>query len=152
MGLDFMVYKVKRNSIDAEDADQAWGAIETLKELAYGRKSWELVQYLNVDVEQTYSRIDKKDWDSLIANLKQVEFLIRRLNEFDYDKLDEDEEADYEALLQAYAVWHSSVFDRPPYLSYDFSVGYMLNFLDADVEIQKAFADEDSEVWGFASY
>ena len=152
MGLDFMIYKIKKNSINVEDEDQAWGVVTNLKELAYGRKSWELVQYLNVDVTQTYSRIHKRDWDSLIANIKQVEFLIRRLNEFDYDNLDEDEEIDYDALIKAYAVWHNSVFDRPPYLSYDFSVGYMLDFLDADAEVQKAFADEDSEVWGFASY
>lgn len=155
MGLDFMVYKVKRNSIDINDADKAWKATENAEELAYGRKSWEIVDYLKVDTQKTYSRISKADWDALIKHIKQIEFVARKLHAFNIDEMDDDDEEanmEYNTLLGAYEIWHRSVFDSYPTLGYDFSVAYVLNFLDADAKAQEAFADEDSEVWGFASY
>lgn len=155
MGLDFMIYKVKKNSIDAHDADKAWAATDNATALAYGRKSWELVDALNVDANQTYSQIKKEDWDALIKNIKQIEFVLRKLYDYNLDEMDdEDEEAwnEYNSLMRVYEMWHGSVFGRGPVLGYDFSVAYMLNFLDADEEVQEAFNDKDMEVWGFASY
>lgn len=153
MGLDFMIYKAKKNSIDAHDADQAWAATDNATALAYGRKSWELVDALKVDANQTYSQIKKEDWDALIKDIKQIEFVLRKLYNYNLDEMeDEDEENEYNSLMRVYEMWHESVFDRYPTLGYDFSVGYILNFLDADEEIQAAFNDKDMEVWGFASY
>lgn len=154
MGLDFMVYKVKKNTVDAHDEEKAWAATNGAEELAYGRKSWELVDALNVDTYHTYSLIEKKDWDALIKNIKQVEFVIRKLYEYDSDKDmdDEDEANDYNSLMRTYELWHNSVFDRYPTLGYEFSLGYMISFLEADAKVQEAFNDKEVEVWGFASY
>lgn len=156
MGLDFMVYIAEKGAISPTDEDQAWKYIEHKKEVAYGRKSWELVYALNVDVHQSYSTIEKEDWDRLMKGLHSSEWLIRKAYEISCEVdekhgKDEDLNEELERFLYVYYQWHDDFFDEEPMLGYDFSLGYMISMLDADDAIQQAYKD-GKEVWGFASY
>ena len=155
MGLDFMVYVAEKGAISHTDDDQAWSYIDNLKEVAYGRKSWEVVHALNVDVNKTYSTIEKEDWDKLIGALCSVEWLIRKAQELYLEWYDDEgnEElwTDLSRYLYVYGEWHDEFFDEGPTLGYDFSLGYMISMLDADAAVQQAYK-EGKEVWGFASY
>lgn len=156
MGLDFMVYIAEKGAISPTDEDQAWDYTNKLKEVAYGRKSWEVVHALNIDVNKTYSTIAKEDWDNLIKGIRSSEWLIRKTYELsdEVDKThgkDADLCDDLEKFLYVYYQWHDDFFDEEPMLGYDFSLSYMISMLDADAAVQQAYKD-GKEVWGFASY
>lgn len=170
MGLDFTIYKKKVN----ETCEQAWHATtsewresgyttNSERELAYGRKSWELVYELVPDYGDYFDSDDpivsKERWDSLMNKLSKIS-----------DSFDEVREAfrivdnapddfpemvitdDVKNAIAKYELWYNMNFDQGPQLGYDFSVGYMEAFWNANEKVQEAFNDPEWEVRASVSY
>ena len=149
MGLDFMVYK--RNKQTGE-----------VSELAYGRKSWELVHALNAmpqDPEEYEVPLDKECWIDLMEKISAIapylEDIFLAYRKYEYCSDDEEElvlTRRDKQLMRTYAYWHDSNFDEYPQLGYDWSVGYMLSFWEAADAVLDALEDDNYEVYTVASY
>jgi len=174
MGLDFTIYKKKKN----ETCQEAWENFrENEIELAYGRKSWELVYALVPNYRDYYESeeyldgvcnntdtwedpiVTKERWDSLI---KDMEPIGNKLDDiFDAFSREEHAPVDYpefvftdehKKLIAEYEYWYNKTFNTTPTLGYDFSVGYMKEFWDANDKVQEVFADPELEVRASVSY
>ena len=176
MGLDFTIYKKKKN----ETCKEAWEhSGENEIELAYGRKSWELVYALVPDYEEYYESeeyldyvcngseegswvdppVTKERWDSLI---KKMEPIGNKLDDiFDAFSREENAPVDYsefvfndehKKLIAEYEYWYNKTFNTTPTLGYYFSAGYMKDFWDANEKVQEVFADPGWEVRASVSY
>lgn len=174
MGLDFTIYKKKKN----ETCKEAWEHFrEEETELAYGRKSWELVYALVPDFQKYYESeeyldcvcnekdtredpiVTKERWDSLIKKMEPIgDKLEAILDAFDRE---ENAPADYQEfvfndehkkLIAEYKYWYNRTFGSTPTLGYDFSAGYMKEFWDANDKVQEVFADPELEVRASVSY
>ena len=171
MGLDFTIYKKKVN----ETYEQAWDAINkelresgytttSERELAYGRKSWELVYELAPDYQEYFDSkedplVSKERWDSLMTKSSEIAPKLDKI----WDAFNKEENAptDYtefvfgdeeKRLIAEYEYWYNKTFDTEPTLGYFFSVGYIKNFWDANPEVQKVFEDPKWEVRASVSY
>lgn len=156
MGLDFGVYAKKQG--------------EEPIELAYGRKSWELVYALVPDYDDFINddpTITIERWDALMEKLNKIGPKLDEIYNA-YHELDNwpddwvnrenmtpkmrdlfDKNCD---LCFEYEIWYNRNFDTSPTLGYDFSVGYMLNFWEADKEVRKYLEDPEYEVKAYVSY
>lgn len=170
MGLDFTIYKKKVN----ETCEQAWKAITnewresgytttSERELAYGRKSWELVQELVPDYGDYFDSddpiISKERWDSLMNKISEIGPKLDKI----WDAFNKEEKApnDYpefifgdeeKKLIAEYEYWYDKTFDVDPTLGYFFSVGYIMDFWNANDRVQKVFEDPEWEVRASVSY
>ena len=171
MGLDFTIYKKKKNETCAD----AWESDDY--ELAYGRKSWELVNALVPDyrdyyeseehLDYVYGRKDtwedpivtKERWDSL---MKKIEPISNKLDAI-LDAFDREENApddypefvfndEHKKLIAEYEYWYNKTFYDDPTLGYYFSAGYIKEFWEANEKVQKVFEDPDMEVRASVSY
>jgi len=170
MGLDFTIYKKKVN----ETCEQAWKAItnewresgyttDSKRELAYGRKSWELVYELVPDYGNYFNSddpiISKERWDSLMNKISEIAPKLDKI--WDAFIKEENAPADYtefvfgdeeKKLIAEYEYWYDKTFDVDPTLGYFFSVGYIKDFWNANSEVQKVFEDPEWEVRASVSY
>ena len=150
MGLDFGVYAKKQG--------------EKPIELAYGRKSWELVYALVPDYDDFINddpTITIERWDALMEKLNKIGPKLEDIQEAYYD-LDNwpnyhtpDLDKKYNELVELcaeYEMWYNKSFECEPYLGYYFSVSYMLNFWIADAEVRKYLEDPEYEVKAYVSY
>jgi hypothetical protein len=162
MGLDFSLYKKRKDQTvdDLLDSDN-------IEELAYGRKSWELVRKLatNDDVDEGYGILTKESWESLMKEIDPIGDLLHEIDEaynhYDYYLEHYDDELETvsliftnkdKKLIAQYQYWYDRTFDETPVLGYDFSVGYMQSFYDAKDRVREVLEDPDSEVLMSISY
>ena len=155
MGLDFSLYK-KRKYISPEDFYNYSNNCTDDIELAYGRKSWELVEALCNGTDNQV--ITKERWDALMKDIEPIANKLDDISEaFEhyYDQRDNSEliftNLD-EHLVAEYEKWYDETFGCVPYLGYDFSVGYIKNFWDANKKVQEVFKDPEYEVFAEVSY
>lgn len=169
MGLDYSAY-IKRND------DKPWEYSEE-DQLAYGRKSWELVRMFGTPTDGDCC--GPLDRDAYFEFIKAVEKFgaakiqkYRELsNEIDDNYLEfqdafdsesstnEDVKAElkkkYEEFIRlndSYEQWWKKTFnDYQPTLGFEFSTGYILDFYEARHKITAAWLDGD-EVWCWAWY
>lgn len=163
MGLDFSLYKKRKDQTVDELFDS-----NDIKELAYGRKSWELVRKLatDKDVNEAYGILTKENWESLMIAMDPIGDLLPNISEA-YDHysyyLDhcEDEGLDTaniiftnedQKLIAQYQYWYDKTFDVMPMLGYDFSTGYMQSFYEAKDIVREVLEDPDYEVLMSISY
>lgn len=166
MGLDFCLVKKKKN-IPIEFYLNANGFTDD-DELAYGRKSWELVRTLatDEDVNEGYGILTKESWESLMKEMDPIGDLLFEINEA-YNHYDyylnhcNDEGLDTaniifthedKKLIARYQYWYDRTFGETPVLGYDFSVSYMKSFYYAKDKVNKLLDDQDYEVLMLISY
>jgi len=164
MGLDFSLYK-KKKGIDPEkflddpstDFDKA--------ELAYGRKSWELVNVLSdsKSIDNGYDILTSDKWESLMRLMDPIGDLLEKISEaYDHYEYylnhedDEDKEVidrgkyifteEDRKLIAQYEYWYDRSFGEYPVLGYEFSVGYMKNFYEAKDKVREVLKDPNYEV------
>lgn len=155
MGLDFgLVKKRKEDPIEVILGDN-------VNELAYGRKSWELVYKLASaeDIDNGYGILKRENWESLMRDLDPVGDLLQQI----WDAFDHEENApkDYpeyifteedKKLIAQYEYWYDRTFSESPVLGYQFSVSYMKEFYDAKSAVRAVLDDPDYEVGMYISY
>lgn len=163
MGLDFSLYKKRKD----QTIDELLNS-DNIEELAYGRKSWELVKKLatNEDVNEGYGVLTKESWESLMREMDHIGDLLPEINEaynhYDYYLNHYDDEGldianmlfTYEdkKLMARYQYWYDMTFGETPVLGYDFSVGYMQSFYYAKDEVREVLEDPNYEVLMSISY
>ena len=154
MGLDFMLYKRKIVNPDekSEYSDD--------DELAYGRKSWELVRELIPDINEDYKAVvTLESWNRLMKKLEPIGDKLEAI----WDAFEREENApddypefvftkEHKKLIAEYEYWYNKTFNDTPTLGYFFSVGYMLSFWEARDEVRKYIEDPEYEVIALASY
>lgn len=149
MGLDFYGFYVRKGENINSIFNMPYNEFEK-RELFYARKGWELVHYLNCDVQhEAISRLDLQDWINLVEILVQVVPVFDDLEKA-YDK--DIRTPQENELIAAYEEWHKKNFEEYPQLGYDFSLTYMRNFWDAADKVVKYLVDPNYEVWMLASY
>ena len=160
MGLDFIVYKKKVN----ESTSEAWKVpdFEESRELAYGRKSWELVYALVPSFEETPDEdipIVKASWNDLMEKIEPIADKLDAIIEaFDKENYAPEDYTEFifgdneKRLIAEFEYWYNRAFDTRPQLGYDFAACYIANFWKANDEVQKVFADPEWEVWASVSY
>ena len=161
MGLDFTIYKKKKS----ETTEEAWKALNTddSRELAYGRKSWELVHELVPDYGDYFNSDDpivsKERWDTLMNKLSKIKDSFDEV--WDAFRIIDDAPDDFPEMvitddvkraIAKYELWYNMNFDQAPQLGYDWSVGYMKAFWEANEKVQEAFNDPEWEVRASVSY
>ena len=142
MGLDFTVYaKYKGTDADVKDV-----------ELAYGRKSWELVHFLKLDASQFDVPVWRENWNELMEALEVVgdhiddiwdAFEIVEYAPDDFPEMIVTDEV--KRLIATYEFWYNKTFGGTPTLGYDFSLGYIKNFWEAREEADYYF--NHPETW-----
>lgn len=165
MGLDFGVYYKKKNEeIPNWETDyNAYQEWMNTHELCYGRKSWELVHTLNLPIEEDEDPIVKKeDWDNLISSINK--FLNGRDSSYlvdifkNYDIAEKYGEKDWEVpqdvfdSIVQYEVWYDDTFGETPILGYEFALGYIIEFYNANGQVQKYLEDDEYEVRAYVSW
>ena len=156
MGLDFYVVKVQKGyqeNIEKVIHDWSYEKFHE-NELAYGRKSWELVYELQCDTHNScISELTLENWINLQEKLAPIG---PSLEEIQTAFRAEDETYDtpqYNYLRKQYYKWYDLSFpDGTPQLGYDFSVSYMRTFWEAADKVLKYLEDPNYEVWMIASY
>lgn len=160
MGLDFSLYKKRK--------EQSWDEFfdEEHEELAYGRKSWELVRVLATgeDIDNCYGILTSESWENLMRLMDPIGDLLGDIadsysreyaveedgSEFSFPELiftKEDKE-----LISKYEYWYYKSFNDYPMLGFDFSIGYMKSFYGAKEKVREVLKDPDYEVAMSISY
>lgn len=155
MGLDFTLYKKRKDMTRREFFDQSLHDIEA-NGLAYGRKSWELVEALATeeDIDNCGGILQRDRWIKLMNDLEPIGDKLERIEEaFDRESNAPEEYSEFifteedKKLIAEYEYWYNKTFDEPPYLSVEFSVGYMLSFWEARDIVFDVLDDPDYEVF-----
>lgn len=160
MGLDFTLYKKRKDMTRRKFFDQSLHDIED-NELAYGRKSWELVHVLATleDINNGEGILQRDHWVKLMNDLEPIGDKLERIEEaFDHESNAPDDYPEFiftdedKKLIAEYEYWYNKTFDETPYLDYEFSVGYMMSFWEAKDEVYEVLDDPDYEVYMDISY
>ena len=136
---------------DYNSADNIWKiAFEKGVEVFYGRKSWELVYFLECDTkDECFSELTLDKWIDLQEALAPIGPSLEEIsNAFNTDHPDGHDLY----LMRKYKEWYDHTFDYSPILGYDFSVGYMRTFWEAADTVLKYLEDPEWKVFMFASY
>lgn len=158
MGLDFTIYwEEKDNPINWEDDNFSYNDFKK-HELCYGRKSWELVSALKLPTDFGDDPIvGKENWDNLIAKIKPIANKLPDIADAYYHYYNDEYEVEedvkkYKRLMNKYQAWYDKTFDEYPTLGYDFSVGYIQEFYNADSKVQECFSNPNLLVKASISY
>lgn len=168
MGLDFSLYK-KKKCLSIDDFYDS--PINDEDELAYGRKSWELVSKLatNEDVNNGYGILTSDNWENLMRLMDPIGDLLEKISEaynhYEYylnHKDDDDRDIIDKAgiiftaidkeLITQYEYWYDKTFNVNPVLGYEFSVGYMQDFYNAKDRVREVLKNPDYEVLMIISF
>jgi len=165
MGLDFTLYKKKKELSIREFYNQiepmSFEEVEKNYELAYGRKSWELVYILSTrkDVDEGYGILQEGKWESLMRKLEPIGNMLESIAlAFNHQENQPDDYPDLvftledKKLIADYEYWYNHTFMGSPYLGYQFSVGYMISFWDARDKVREVLKDPNYEVLMSISY
>ena len=160
MGLDFGIYYKKKTEEMPKESD--WSEWMDNHELCYGRKSFELVHYLNLPSNGDDPVVNKKDWDRLITALnkllkgKSIDYFDTLREEYrlidKYEQYDKDIPPHILEDVLTFESWYDTIFDETPTLGYEFALGYIKEFYEANNEIQKYFNNDEYEVKAYISY
>lgn len=168
MGLDFSLYK-KRKDQSVDDFFNSENLDEL--ELAYGRKSWELVYKLadSKDIDNCYGLLKHKNWQDLMRQFADIgdklddiweayghyEYYLEHLDDDDRNVIDRSNiiftQLD-RILIAQYEYWYQKTFGTTPTLGYYFSVGYMKSFYEAKDLVRDVLTDPDYDVLMSISY
>ena len=158
MGLDFSIYwEDINNPINFDEIN--WKDFEKTYELCYGRKAWELVHALNlpVDLDEINPEVEEEDWVNLIESMKPIADKFDAIadaykKEIHYEERGEVPR-DITDLMVEYEVWYDKTFDvLGPTLGYEFSLGYMKEFYEANEKVMECFNDPNKVVRAIISY
>ena len=163
MGLDLILYKKNKNQ-NIEDMSMEE---ELDSELAYGRKTWAIADFFRRRCktvnEQEYI-VTKKDWDAFIKNLgrlndisfrEKVDNYVDAVHNYYYDEGDEDEAV--KIMTSSYnelEYWLDTALENDDgyTLGLDWELHAVLEWFDANSEVQKVFNNDDEEVRLIVSY
>jgi hypothetical protein len=160
MGLDFTIYwEEKDNPINWDDENFTYKEFEKHK-LCYGRKSWELVYFLNLPVDAdafgTDPEVKKEDWLRLMKAMEKIGPKFEQIWEaFEKEPYYEEHGGvprDIQDLIVEYEYWHDHTFETEPMLGYEFSIGYMIDFYNAKDEVLRYLDDDKYVVRASISY
>lgn len=163
MGLDLILYKKNKNQ-NIEDMSMEE---ELDSNLAYGRKTWAIADFFRRrcnTVDRYEYLVAKKDWDAFIKNLERlndISFREKVNNYIDaaynyyYDEGDEDEAE--KIIMSSYSElenWLDTALENDDgyTLGLDWELCAVLEWFDADSEVQKVFNNDDEEVRLIVSY
>jgi len=161
MGLDYSICK-KRKDQSIEDFFKNY---DSSCELAYGRKSWDLVGRLATEgeIENSYGILRKDSWEALMKDMDPIGDLLPKIKEayshydFYLDHL-EDKDRDIidksniiftkedKKLIAQFEYWYDRTFDQPPTLGYDWAAGYLDNFYKVKDQVRELLDDPEYEV------
>lgn len=159
MGLDLILYKYTKDDMTWEEEQAA--------ELAYGRKTWAIADFFRRrcnTVDRYEYLVTKKDWDAFIKNLERLnDFSFREkvnnyidaANSYYYDEGDEDEAE--KIIMSSYnelEYWLDTALENDDgyTLGLDWELHAVLEWFDADSEVQKVFNNDNEEVRLIVSY
>lgn len=158
MGLDLMLYKAKPGYDIEQVAYYDENESDYLVELAYGRKAWEICDWFGAANGNGYTVISPEDWYNFIKKFEGMgdkldavdDAFNRQYNApVDYPEFVFTDE--HKKLIAEYEYWYNCAWNDDPTLGYDFSVGYMKAFYQADAAVRKAW-EEGWDVILVASY
>lgn len=152
MGLDLILYKRTKPTIEMSLEE------ELDNELAYGRKTWTIADFFTsrckaVDPDNNYEFIvTKQDWDEFIDSLdklndpvfrERVENFIDLSTNWNMDKVDDETFKSFTKDEYDLEAWLDSALnnDSPYQLGLDWELVAVLDWFDADSQVQKAFED-----------
>lgn len=160
MGLDFYGFYVKKGETPRDVLRFSYGDFMD-RELFYGRKSWELVDALQCDTQDTcLSELTLENWVNLMEILSPISPYFDEIHSVyhnlyyvdeDFDDLKERFPKEYR-LIKMYEEWYDKNFDEEPVLGYDSSVVYMKTFWEAADKVLDYLENPDYSVWMRASY
>lgn len=161
MGLDFTIYAKRKNAEFNEDGFPV--NEDDLVELAYGRKSWELVRALKIDynLDGFFYPVEKENWDELMKTISNL--IIDTGAQFGeiYKAYEEEEiymnnpdllEDKYKRIIHRFEYFYDKAFDEGPILGYEFALGYIINFKEANPKVQEYYNKPDWEIVAEVSY
>lgn len=156
MGLDFGIYWANKGYTPKDELiDNTFSK----NELCYGRKSWEVINKMGLNINDYDCELTKEQWDKLMEAIAPIGGKLRSIMDaFDreYNAPDDYPELvfkdEHKALIAEYEYWYNKTFKDRPVLGYDFSVYYMINFWEAKDLVYKYLEDPNYQVRRYISY
>lgn len=142
MGLDLILYKYTKDNMALEEELDA--------ELAYGRKTWSIADFFRKRCQcldwDWYYKVTKADWDEFIDSLEKLNDPAFRQKVEDFIELYDTTEVwndKLEKLSNELEEWYSGAVnnDAGYQLGFDWELSAVLNWFDANEEVQQAFKD-----------
>lgn len=142
MGLDLILYKHTKDDMTWEEEQAA--------ELAYGRKTWSIANFFQRRCQALegdwYYKVTKADWDEFIDSLEKLNDSAFRYKVEDFiSKSDTIKEWDdvFDKLYNELEDWYDDAVnnDSGYTLGFDWELQTVLNWFDANKEVQQAFED-----------
>lgn len=163
MGLDLILYKKNKNQ-NIEDMSMEE---ELDSELAYGRKTWAIADFFRRrcnTIDRWEYVVTKKDWDAFIKNLDdlnnpsfrdKVDNYINAIHDYECNKLEMEKVE--KIIMSSYDElehWLDTALenDNGYTLGLDWELHAVLEWFDADAEVQKVFQNDEEEVRLIVSY
>lgn len=140
MGLDLILYKHTKDDMTWEE--------EQIAELAYGRKTWSIAEFFRRRCQALegdwYYEVTKADWDEFIDSLEKLNDPAFRQKVEDFIELYDTTEVWNEKLDKLYnelEKWYDGAVDNDSgyTLGFDWELRAVLNWFDANEEVQQAF-------------
>lgn len=163
MGLDLILYKKNKNQ-NIEDMSMEE---ELDSELAYGRKTWAIADFFRrrCEIADGWEYVvTKEDWNAFIKNLewlndisfrKKVENYVDAAHNYHYDEGDQDEAVKIMvSSSNELEYWLDTALENDDgyTLGLDWELRAVLEWFDADSEVQEVFNNDDEEVRLIVSY
>ena len=142
MGLDLILYKHTKDDMTWEEEQAA--------ELAYGRKTWSIADFFRRRCQALegdwYYKVTKADWNEFIDSLEKLNDPVFRQKVEDFIDLYDTTEIWNEKLDKLYyelEEWYDGAVnnDDSYQLGFDWELRAVLNWFDANEEVQQAFKD-----------
>lgn len=142
MGLDLILYKYTKDNMALEEELDA--------ELAYGRKTWSIADFFRERCKcldwDWYYQVTKADWDEFIDSLEKLNDPAFRQKVEDFIELYDTTEVWNDKLEKLYnelEEWYSGAVnnDTGYQLGFDWELRAVLDWFDANEEVQQAFKD-----------
>lgn len=142
MGLDLVLYKHTKDDMTWEEEQAA--------ELAYGRKTWSIADFFRRRCQalegRWYYKVTKADWDEFIDSLGKLNDPTFRYKVEDFiSKSDTIKEWDdvFDRLYNELEEWYNEAVNNDDgyQLGFDWELMAVLNWFDANEEVQQAFED-----------
>lgn len=142
MGLDLILYKYTKDNMALEEELDA--------ELAYGRKTWSIADFFRKRCKcldwDWYYQVTKADWDEFIDSLSKLNEPEFRQKVEDFIELYDTTEVwndKLEKLSNELEEWYSGAVnnDAGYQLGFDWELRAVLDWFDANEEVQQAFKD-----------
>lgn len=142
MGLDLILYKHTKDNMALEEELDA--------ELAYGRKTWSIAEFFRRRCKcldwDWYYEVTKADWDEFIDSLEKLNDPEFRERVEDFIELYDTTEVWNEKIDKLYnelEEWYGGAVNNDGCytLGFDWELRTVLNWFDANEEVQQAFKD-----------